>query len=95
MGEAKAAESSISAQPKVSFNELAKQKLTPTSNEPTQVGVESLQLETKEINQIRENNIRKSTGEFNRHQDDQKDSDYLAGVQSEVLKSLIKKLRED
>jgi hypothetical protein len=47
------------------------------------------------VHQIRQNNIRKSTGEFNRHQDDEQETDYLAGVQSDVLKSLIKKLRED
>lgn len=44
---------------------------------------------------IRTNNIRKSSGDFNRHQDQDSNVDYLAGVQSEVLKSLIKRLREE
>lgn len=95
VGEAKAGESASSDHPKVSFQDLSKQKASTKKLEPLKAGAESLQLETKEINQIRENNIRKSTGEFNRHQDEKEDADYLAGVQSDVLKSLIKKLRED
>jgi len=55
----------------------------------------TLQLESKDLDVIRDNNIRKSTGSFNRHKDEEKDTDYLAGVQSEVLKSLIKKLRQE
>jgi hypothetical protein len=47
------------------------------------------------VEHIRMNNIRKSSGDFNRHQDNDSKVDYLAGVQSEVLKSLIKRLRED
>jgi hypothetical protein len=81
--------------PKTSFKDLAKQKAEPTKIEPIKAGVESLHLESQEVHQIRQNNIRKSTGEFNRHQDDEQETDYLAGVQSDVLKSLIKKLRED
>jgi hypothetical protein len=47
------------------------------------------------IEQIRMNNIRKSTGDFNRHQNSDEQVDYLAGVQSDVLKSLIKRLRDE
>jgi hypothetical protein len=46
-----------------------------------------------DIESIRLNNIRKSSGSFNRHQEEESQADYLAGVQSDVLKSLIKKLR--
>ena len=52
-------------------------------------------MDNEDLNQIRNNNIRKSTGSFNRHQDEEENTDYLAGVQSEVLKSLIKKLRDN
>lgn len=96
VGVAKAGESATNDSPKVSFQELAKQKVSSVPKENTSNSrSEPIQLETREVNQIRENNIRKSTGEFNRHHDDEDNSDYLAGVQSEVLKSLIKKLREE
>jgi hypothetical protein len=50
-----------------------------------------------DVERIRQNNIRKSSSSYNRHEEtsEGQDVDYLAGVQSDVLKSLIKKLRED
>lgn len=53
------------------------------------------QINPNELLDIRENNIRKSQGTFNGREDEDEDVDYLEGVQSDVLKSLIKKLRED
>jgi len=48
----------------------------------------------KELQKIRENNIRKSRGIFNASQYNDEDVDYLEGVKSDVLKSLISKMRE-
>ncbi len=51
-------------------------------------------IRPKELKDIRSNNIRKSQGTFNRSTEDRDHNmDYLQGVQSDVLKSLIKKLR--
>lgn len=51
-------------------------------------------LDLSDVEAIRRSNMQKSSGEFNRHRDEEQDVDYLAGVQSDVLKSLIKKLRD-
>ena len=48
----------------------------------------------KELKKIRENNIRKSKGVFNASQNNDDEIDYLEGVKSDVLKSLISKMRE-
>ncbi len=54
------------------------------------------EFRSKDISEIRTNNIRKSKGMFNASRDlnDRANVDYLEGVQSDVLKSLLKKLRE-
>ena len=50
-----------------------------------------------DVEKIRQNNIRKSSQSYNRHEGSgkEKDFDCLAGVQSDVLKSLIQKLRDE
>ena len=65
--------------------------LTRRLRDPAEMGQP---LDRGDVDEIRQNNIRKSSGSFNRNHDNEEDVDYLAGVESDVLKSLIKKLRE-
>ena len=65
--------------------------LTRRLKDPAEMGQP---LDHGDVDEIRQNNIRKSSGSFNRRQDNEDDVDFLAGVESDVLKSLIKKLRD-
>jgi len=65
--------------------------LTRRLRDPAEMGQP---LDRGDVDEIRQNNIRKSSGSYNRSHDEEGDVDFLAGVESDVLKSLIKKLRE-
>lgn len=51
-------------------------------------------LTAPETLKVRENNIRKSKGSFVRGADEEEDADVFESVQSDVLKALVKKLRQ-
>lgn len=76
----------------------SEEKTEPKTQEKAKTQIKDLmpmfeQVDQQDIIDIRNNNIRKSEGSFNRNDNSEEDVDYLEGVQSDVLKSLIHKLR--
>jgi hypothetical protein len=79
-------------------NEAGDPASTPVPNQ-TEHKMDLMSSSQSDVEKVRQNNIRKSSQSYNRHEssdsEKEKDVDYLAGVQSDVLKSLIQKLRDE
>jgi hypothetical protein len=79
-------------------NQAGDPSSAPAPNQ-TEHKVDLMSSSQSDVEKIRQNNIRKSSQSYNRHEssdsEKEKDVDYLAGVQSDVLKSLIQKLRDE
>ena len=81
-----------------SHKETSDRSVGPLTRRLQEEQVEKMSIEKSsqsDVALIRLNNIRKSSGSYNRHVEAGETTDFLAGVQSDVLKSLIKKLRDD